>query len=132
MELKNLWYVSKQAWDNHPKRHNLMVDFFFDAPLNATLAHRSLHLLEDMDTARFRKRGQKYDRPTIYSFIEKLYGGERKEMADATRLDILVGPLCRHAWDLESTAPPPAQRPLLRRISQRLLHGGEEEPRADG
>tara|TARA_B110001452_G_scaffold144862_1_gene120411 strand:- start:1667 stop:2698 length:1032 start_codon:yes stop_codon:yes gene_type:complete len=72
IELKNLWYVSKQAWDTHPQRHNLMMDFFFDAPLNATLAHRCLHLLEDMDIARFDLLDRKYDRPTIYSFIEKL------------------------------------------------------------
>ena len=50
--LKNLWYLAKQAYERHPERLNLINDFFFDAPLNGTFAHRNLRLLEPMDQAR--------------------------------------------------------------------------------
>ena len=53
--LKNLWYLAKQAPPSAtPERLNLINDFFFDAPLNGTFAHRNLPLLEPMDQARAR------------------------------------------------------------------------------
>ena len=82
--LKNLWYLAKQAYERHPERLNLINDFFFDAPLNGTFAHRNLRLLEPMDQARASRRGTEYHRPEIYRFIEALYGRappQRKDTA---------------------------------------------------
>ena len=73
VELKNLWYMSKHAWEGHLTRRDLMHEFFFDAPLNAALAMRSLHLLEPMDRARSLHRGVRYERPSVYCFLEVLY-----------------------------------------------------------
>jgi len=74
VELKNLWYLSKQSWEDHPAQRRLMYAFFYDAPLNSALAVRSLRLLEPMDQARYRRRGFDYVRPSIYPFIASLYG----------------------------------------------------------
>ena len=73
VELKNMWYLSQHAWEGHPTRRHLMRDFFFDAPLNPMLAQRSLELLEPMDRARGERRCARYDRPSIYPFLEGLY-----------------------------------------------------------
>lgn len=79
-----------------------MMDFFFDAPLNATLAHRCLVLLEDMDQARFRKLNVAYDRPAVYKFIEEMYAdgvdNNDAENDEQCRVRYLVGPLKRHSW----------------------------------
>ena len=86
--LKNLWYLAKQAYERHPERLNLINDFFFDAPLNGTFAHRNLRLLEPMDQAR-EPRGTEYRRPEIYRFIEALYGRappRRKDTAANSRV----------------------------------------------
>lgn len=72
-ELKNLWYLAKQAWEKHPAQRGLMREFFYDAPLNSALGVRSLRLLEPMDRARFQRRGFDYARPSIYPFIAALY-----------------------------------------------------------
>ena len=74
VEIKNVWYLAKQAWECHPGQRELIREFFFDAPLNSALAVRSLRLLEPMDRARFRRRGFEYARPSIYPFIASLYG----------------------------------------------------------
>ena len=74
VELKNVWYLSKQAWECYPTQRELMHEFFFDAPLNSALGVRSLRLLEPMDRARFRRRQFEYARPSIYPFIASLYG----------------------------------------------------------
>jgi hypothetical protein len=83
VELKNLWYLSKHAWEGHPTRRDLMRDFFFDAPLNATLARRSLRLLEPMDVARCERRHVPYERPSIYPFLASLYTLEMDVVSSA-------------------------------------------------
>ena len=52
--------------------------------------------------------------------MENLYGGNKQEMGEDLKTDILIGPLCRHAWSLSPTPPRPApQQPtLLKRMSQ--------------
>ena len=60
------------------------------------------------------------DRPSIYVFMEKLYGGNKQKMGEDLKTDILIGPLCRHAWSL-SPPPPRSQPSLLRRASSVAL-----------
>jgi len=73
VELKNLWFLAKQAWEGHPAQRELMRDFFFTAPLNHALAVRCLRLLEPMDVARTRRRGMDYERPSIYPWLADMY-----------------------------------------------------------